>query len=55
MVDSLPVIVEMKRLEPTIQRASIEVLHLVFPLVVPPIVPAMATIVAMDDGLRQEI
>ena len=47
MVDSLPIVVEMKRPDSIIQRASIEVLR----LVVPPVVPAMAAMVAVDDGL----
>ena len=56
MVDSLPMEVQTKKPKAIVQRSPIEVFYLVVSLVVPPIVPATATIVVVvHDGLRQEM
>ena len=56
MVDSLHMVVEIRRPKPIVQRDPIEVLQPVVLPMVPQIVPATAaTIATLDDGLRQEM
>ena len=51
MTDSLPLAMEARRPEPTVQRVPVEVLQpVVQPIVSPVVAPTVA--VATDDGLR---
>ena len=55
MIDSLPLAVEIRKVEPIVQRPLVEVLRPIIQALVQPLAPAMIAAIAIDDGLRQEM
>ena len=55
MTGSLPLAMETRKPEPIVQRAPVDVLQPMVQLVAQLVAPIMATKVATDDGLRQEM